>query len=398
MFRDQKQKPRNLISSLLLFFLAIIIIIIVPISTVRASTIQSRSPYKGLALPFDCDKSVNVSGDSKTHDRNDTKSYERHAVDFSVKKVNVLAMKSGTVARTGYDKSGGNFVLIDHKDGYYSAYLHLASYSVKKGDKVKQGQKIAVSGNTGNGVYHLHVSVSKYKNAYTTATNNEYPMYFVEMPSRELKVGDKLKSSNCVKVITSTPKQPTKAQPTQGTETPTTSPSSTTAPTSSSTPEIIDPSMNPIDTYTPTPTPGFSPTPELVEPSPTLTLVIPSSTPIIPTPTIPEPTLSTTFINGRSSIYFENNYDSLNVKVCADNLSGNKIYLLVSRPGKSWSYKITATDNCYIFKDTEGSGPALTNTTYQTRLAMNQSPDPDWPIPCAKVTNFKGLCDSIARP
>ena len=52
----------------------------------------------------------------------------------------------------------GNHIVIDH-GGYYSCYGHLSynSIKVKKGDKVKKGQRIAKCGDTGNSsAPHLH--------------------------------------------------------------------------------------------------------------------------------------------------------------------------------------------------------------------------------------------------
>ncbi len=58
--------------------------------------------------------------------------------------------------RTGY----GTHVIIDHGYGYQSLYAHMASVSVKKGDKVKRGQQIGTVGNTGTSTApHLHYEV-----------------------------------------------------------------------------------------------------------------------------------------------------------------------------------------------------------------------------------------------
>jgi murein DD-endopeptidase MepM/ murein hydrolase activator NlpD len=47
-----------------------------------------------------------------------------------------------------------------HDNGYKTLYAHLNSYSVKQGDKVARGRKIAESGNTGYSTGpHLHFSV-----------------------------------------------------------------------------------------------------------------------------------------------------------------------------------------------------------------------------------------------
>ena len=62
----------------------------------------------------------------------------------------VKATADGTIAYAGNELKGyGNLVLIKHADGWISAYAHNDKLSVKKGDNVKQGQKIAELGQTG---------------------------------------------------------------------------------------------------------------------------------------------------------------------------------------------------------------------------------------------------------
>ncbi len=54
----------------------------------------------------------------------------------------------------------GNYVKIDHGNGYYTAFAHLSSINVSLGDIVTTGQQIAVSGNTGISTGpHLHYEV-----------------------------------------------------------------------------------------------------------------------------------------------------------------------------------------------------------------------------------------------
>lgn len=51
----------------------------------------------------------------------------------------------------------GNYILIDHGDGIETKYGHLKEIKVKKGDVVKAGSIIALSGNTGKSTApHLH--------------------------------------------------------------------------------------------------------------------------------------------------------------------------------------------------------------------------------------------------
>jgi murein DD-endopeptidase MepM/ murein hydrolase activator NlpD len=70
---------------------------------------------------------------------------------------------SGTVVKAGYQneknkKEGyGIRVTIAHGGGNTSTYGHLHDHSVHKGDKVREGQMIGHSGNTGHSTGpHLH--------------------------------------------------------------------------------------------------------------------------------------------------------------------------------------------------------------------------------------------------
>ena len=62
----------------------------------------------------------------------------------------IHAAASGTVTYVGNELRGyGNLVLIQHNDGYVTAYAHAQSVSVKRGDRVDKGQVIALAGSTG---------------------------------------------------------------------------------------------------------------------------------------------------------------------------------------------------------------------------------------------------------
>jgi len=69
----------------------------------------------------------------------------------------VYASGDGKVAQSGYSPSQGNFIFIEHGDGYRTGYLHLHKRVVKAGDRVKQGQTIGSVGATGLATGpHLH--------------------------------------------------------------------------------------------------------------------------------------------------------------------------------------------------------------------------------------------------
>ena len=72
----------------------------------------------------------------------------------------VVAAHSGTVTFAGWDGAYGNSVVIDHGNGLFSRYAHLASLSVSTGQSVSAGQAIGVSGTTGNANgEHLHFEI-----------------------------------------------------------------------------------------------------------------------------------------------------------------------------------------------------------------------------------------------
>ena len=85
-----------------------------------------------------------------------------NGVDFGIKYSSVFAARGGKVVGSGDNGkyAYGKWLAIDHGDGLVTLYGHLSNKNVSKGGKVKEGQKIGVSGNTGNSTGpHLHFSV-----------------------------------------------------------------------------------------------------------------------------------------------------------------------------------------------------------------------------------------------
>lgn len=69
----------------------------------------------------------------------------------------VLATGDGVVTRVATHKYAGKYVVIDYTGPYSSRFLHLSKILVTKGQKIKRGQVIALSGNTGRTTgAHLH--------------------------------------------------------------------------------------------------------------------------------------------------------------------------------------------------------------------------------------------------
>ncbi len=74
----------------------------------------------------------------------------------------VQATGDGIVAFSGYDKGYGQRITINHGYGYKTIYAHLSKSLVRQGQKIKRGEIIALSGNTGLSTGpHLHYEVLK---------------------------------------------------------------------------------------------------------------------------------------------------------------------------------------------------------------------------------------------
>ena len=72
----------------------------------------------------------------------------------------IVATRDGTVTAAAYSSGNGNYVTINHGDGFSSSYLHLTSDVVSVGQKVKAGQLIGYMGNTGYSKgSHLHFTI-----------------------------------------------------------------------------------------------------------------------------------------------------------------------------------------------------------------------------------------------
>lgn len=76
----------------------------------------------------------------------------------------ILAAASGVVVFAGNGGQFGKLAIIRHKNGYLTAYAHASKLHVKKGQAVKQGQKIARVGSTGLSTGpHLHFEIRRQK-------------------------------------------------------------------------------------------------------------------------------------------------------------------------------------------------------------------------------------------
>ena len=84
------------------------------------------------------------------------------AVSVGVAGDPIYASASGTVIIAKYSATAGNYITIDHGNGFSTVYMHCSALKVSVGDTVTQGQTIGLMGTTGNsnGV-HLHFAMIK---------------------------------------------------------------------------------------------------------------------------------------------------------------------------------------------------------------------------------------------
>lgn len=74
----------------------------------------------------------------------------------------VVAVAPGTVTFAAYTRGGGRTVRVRHTNGYESQYLHLSAISVRRGDRVAQGELVGKVGSTGLATGpHLHYGLKK---------------------------------------------------------------------------------------------------------------------------------------------------------------------------------------------------------------------------------------------
>jgi murein DD-endopeptidase MepM/ murein hydrolase activator NlpD len=72
----------------------------------------------------------------------------------------VTAAMSGRVTLLGFNANYGRFIILTHPEDFQTLYGHLDSFSVARGQTVKQGQLIGKMGNTGYSTgTHLHFSI-----------------------------------------------------------------------------------------------------------------------------------------------------------------------------------------------------------------------------------------------
>jgi murein DD-endopeptidase MepM/ murein hydrolase activator NlpD len=138
----------------------------------RLGNVSKKIENIELDLPFPTNKKYKILQGNNTNFTHNTE-WSRFALDFNLKTNDTICSATdgfvvGIVDKYKYGGKGsewkpyGNFITIyEPTSGIFTQYVHLLQNGslVKIGDKVKRGQKIALSGNTGQSTEeHLHFS------------------------------------------------------------------------------------------------------------------------------------------------------------------------------------------------------------------------------------------------
>ncbi|WP_440990418.1 M23 family metallopeptidase [Haloarchaeobius baliensis] len=145
--------------------------------------------YGLTASDFICPLSGTVT--STYWDTRDGGSRYHRAVDISTSPSGggqVVAAREGSVVIPPYDDGGyGNWLILQHPNGWETWYGHLRDFEVVEGEYVDRGEVIAIEGATGVGGAHLDFSVhapggGKYRSYYdvgeTTVAGTGVPRSF----------------------------------------------------------------------------------------------------------------------------------------------------------------------------------------------------------------------------
>ncbi|MEM7297986.1 MAG: N-acetylmuramoyl-L-alanine amidase, partial [Bacteroidota bacterium] len=148
-----------------------------------------QQDYEPSILPFKETENVRFTSGFGMRMHPIEKVKKRHfGVDFACKmRTEIVSTADGTVLKVERNRKGyGNLLTIAHGDQFETKYAQLSEFKVKEGEKVKKGQVVALSGNSGMSTApHLHYEVlkdGKRVNPKTYITNYKFAL-LKEIPS-----------------------------------------------------------------------------------------------------------------------------------------------------------------------------------------------------------------------
>lgn len=123
--------------------------------------VPTNKDSSGFLYPLPYRVAITDSYGYRTHPVTGKKTTWHNGVDLAAGAgTAIYATKSGTVTTALRSDIWGNYVVINHGDGFSSLYAHMQGLIVKAGDYVKQGQTIGYVGSTGLSTGpHLHFTI-----------------------------------------------------------------------------------------------------------------------------------------------------------------------------------------------------------------------------------------------
>ncbi|MCG7339051.1 M23 family metallopeptidase [Staphylococcus sp. ACRSN] len=112
---------------------------------------------------------------------------KHYGIDFDLPEdTPIKAATNGVVTNTFKDKLGGKVVQIKEDNGqYHQWYMHLNTFKVKVGDKVKAGEIIALSGNTGEQTTGSHIHFQRMKDGVGNRFAENPEAFIKKLPDGE---------------------------------------------------------------------------------------------------------------------------------------------------------------------------------------------------------------------
>lgn len=132
------------------------------VSVLRNQT-GNLTPKSWMKSPVNCKIAITCPfGDTKFHT-----DHTHAGVDIGIRDNNrtnqpAICVAKGTVIVSAWHNSRGNYVVVDHENGYFTLYQHLSCRNVGVGDKVDENSQMGIIGNTGRSTgIHLHFEIRK---------------------------------------------------------------------------------------------------------------------------------------------------------------------------------------------------------------------------------------------
>lgn len=125
----------------------------------NSQDLVNTSPSKSLQLNMPL-KNLHITSNfgMRFHPIDKVHKFHR-GTDFKANRDTVFAVYGGEILDSGYSNSLGYYVKV-HFKGFTAIYGHLSKYFVRKGDYVKSGTKLGLTGSTGKSTgEHLHLTI-----------------------------------------------------------------------------------------------------------------------------------------------------------------------------------------------------------------------------------------------